>query len=132
MTRVNVVPVEELTRQHLQGEYKEITRIFTLAKKAQFDYLKGKYQVPQEYTLGTGHMKFFVPRLKYIADRYLELVQEMQARGYVPNPIAIEALMQGIDQRLYSDYIPTEDALEINRERIRIRLVSKESKTLVH
>jgi deoxyribonuclease (pyrimidine dimer) len=125
MTRVNVVPVEELTRQHLQGEYKEITRIFTLAKKAQFDYLKGKYQVPQEYTLGTGHMKFFVPRLKYIADRYLELVQELQSRGYSPNPIAVADLMQGIDNRLYSGYIPTAEALSINRERILIRLAAK-------
>lgn len=127
MTRVNVIPVEELVREHLQGEYKEITRIFTLAKKAQFAYLRGKYPIPSAYTMGEGHMKFFVPRLKYIADRYKSLVAEMRRRGYHPNPIPREQLLDGIDPKLYNDYIPTEEAMRINRARIAERLAGKDN-----
>lgn len=118
MTRVNLLPPEELHRLHLQGEYKEITRIFGLARKSQFAYLRGKYPVPSEYTLGTGHMKFFVPRLKYITDRYFALANELVRRGYKPNVIPQEELMQGIDSRLYQDYTPTEAAILINKQRI--------------
>ena len=35
MTRINVVPVEELTNKHLMAEYHEITRIFRLVREAQ-------------------------------------------------------------------------------------------------
>lgn len=122
MTRVNVVPVEELTRQHLQGEYKEITRIFGISRKAQYEFLRGKYKIPSEYTLGTGHCKFFINKLKFIADRYESLVAEMQHRGYKPNPISRKDLLDKIDTRLYNDYIPTQEAIAINRERIALRL----------
>jgi len=47
MTRVNLIPVEELHPKHLQGEYKEIVRIFCLARKAQWDVMKGKVDIPK-------------------------------------------------------------------------------------
>jgi deoxyribonuclease (pyrimidine dimer) len=34
MTRINVVPPRELTRQHLIAEYRELPRVFGLVKKA--------------------------------------------------------------------------------------------------
>lgn len=127
MTRINVVPVEELTRQHLQGELKEITRVFGLARKAQFDVIKGKRSLPSSYILGTGHVLFFYNKLKFVADRYEALVQEMQRRGYKPNPILREELLAGISPKLYNDYVPTEEALKINRERIDLRLSGDKS-----
>lgn len=120
-----MIPVEELHRLHLQGEYKEITRIFGLARRVQFDFKRGKYPIPAEYTLGTGHMKFFVPRLRFIADRYESLVAEMKRRGYKPNPIPRDELLKGIDNRLYNDYTPTQEAIEINKQRISDRLSGK-------
>ena len=128
-----MIPIEELTRQHLQGEYKEITRVFGLARKAQFDIIKGKRKLPQEYTMGTGHVAFFYDKLKFIADRYESLVLEMQGsfgsnephlqrRGYKPNPIPRKDLLDKIDVRLYNDYVPTQEAIAINRERINLRL----------
>lgn len=122
MTRVNLIPVEELTRQHLQGEYKEIVRIFGIARKAQFEYLRGKYKIPSEYTLGAGHCKFFINKLKFITDRYESLVAEMQRRGYKPNPIPRNELLDKIDPRLHNDYVPTQEAIAINLERINLRL----------
>lgn len=128
MTRINVVPVEELTREHLQGEYKEITRVFALARKAQFDVIKGKRKLPEKYTLGTGHVLFFYDKLEFICNRYESLVSEMQKRGYSPNPIARADLLQGIHKGLCKDYQVTPEALEINRSRINERLNSKKLK----
>ena len=125
MTRINTVPPEELHYSHLVAEYRELPRVFSLARKSQFEYLRGKYVVPKEYTLGTGHMRFFVPRLKFLADRYESLVAEMQRRGYKPNPIPRNELLDKIDPRLHNDYIPTQEAIAINLERINLRLKGK-------
>ena len=122
MTRVNLVPPEELERKFLIAEYKEITRIFGYARKAQFDIIKGKRKLPQEYTLGAGHCEHFYDKLGFVSKRYESLVQEMLKRGYKPNPIPTEELLKGIDSRLHNGYIPTAEALEINRKRIQERL----------
>lgn len=127
MTRVNVVKPEELNNKMLVAEAHEITRVFGLARKAQFDIMKGKRKVPTEYTLGTGHVLFFYPRLKFIADRYESLVLEMKARGYKPNPIPREELLAGINPKLYNDYQPTAEAIAVNRQRIQERLSDKAS-----
>lgn len=55
MTRINCVPVEELTDKHLLAEYRELPRIFNLARAVE--------DAPTEYVLGTGHMKFFYDKL---------------------------------------------------------------------
>jgi deoxyribonuclease (pyrimidine dimer) len=106
----------------LQGEYKEATRIFGIARKAQYEFLRGKYPIPKEYTLGTGHCKFFINKLGFIATRYEQLTQEMQRRGYKPNAIPRSDLLAGINPKLYNDYVPTPEAIEINKERIELRL----------
>lgn len=125
MTRINLIPVEELHRLHLQGEMKEITRVFGLARKAQFEVIRGKRKLPPEFVLGTGHVSFFYNKLKFIADRYEQLTKEMQRRGYKPNPIPREDLLKGIDTRLHLDYIPTEAAVALSRQRI-IEMLPKE------
>ena len=88
MTRINVVPVEELHYSHLVAEYRELPRVFTLARNAQRDILGGRKKLPTEWTLGTGHVMFYFDKLKYCSNRYEQLVKEMQNRNYNPNPIA--------------------------------------------
>lgn len=46
MTRINVIPVEQLTDQHLRAELREITRIPSCVVNGKFK-LDGKY--PKEY-----------------------------------------------------------------------------------
>lgn len=122
MTRINVVPVETLHPKHLVAEYKESTRIFGYVRKAQFDILKGKRKIPDAYTLGTGHVLHFYNKLGYITKRYEQLTTEMIRRGYKPNPIPTEELLKGIDSRLWNDYTPTPEAIEINLQRINERM----------
>jgi deoxyribonuclease (pyrimidine dimer) len=126
MTRINVIPVEELHHTHLVAEYKEIVRVFALARKCQHEL--HKKNIPNEYKLGTNHVLFFYDKLKYISERYDSLCNEMQNRGYNCNRIAKTDLEQGIDRSLFWDYKPTEVAMQINRDRINLRLTEAETK----
>lgn len=124
MTSINLIDPALLHRQHLKGEYKEITRVFGLARKAQFDILKGKRKLPTEYTMGIGHVLYFYDKLKFVADRYELLYAEMHKRGYKPNIITRSELLAGIDSRLHQDYDPTPEAVQINLQRINERLAT--------
>lgn len=120
MTRINVVQPSELTNKHLVAEVHEITRIFSLARKAQYEIHKKK--IPYLYTLGTGHCLFFIDKLKYITERYNSLCTEMTTRGYVCNRVEQSELEMGIDRSLFWDYKVTDAALALNRARISERL----------
>ena len=57
MTRINIVPVEELMDQHLIAEYREITMVpaalnRTLKSKKGLD----RNKISKTYTLNTGHV----------------------------------------------------------------------------
>ena len=80
MTRINCIPVEELTDKHLIAEYRELPRVFKLAR----DPKPGEH-IPTYYSLGRGHVKFFYNKLFYLEKRFLALVLEMRARGFKPN-----------------------------------------------
>lgn len=124
MTRINVIPVEELTTKHLVAEYRENPRVFALAHKAYTGRTKWYNKQPQDYTLGKSHVIFFYNRLKYIADRQKQLVAEMLKRGY--NPQYTECLEQQWKDKFpanyWNNYVPTTQAIAINKERIEQRL----------
>lgn len=127
MTRINTLPVTSLTNQHALAEYKEITRVFGYVRKAQergiskFNFHK-KYNVPTDYTLGTGHVIFMMYKLQYCLDRYHALQVELTNRGYKLNPVSDSDLLSGIRSGWLGNYVPTENALKINAERISKRL----------
>jgi hypothetical protein len=50
------------------------------------------------------------------------LIDEMRKRGFKPNFINLDELMTGINQMWYNDWIPDDDAMKINRQRISERL----------
>lgn len=74
MTRINLVPPEELHRLHLIAEYRELPRVFSLAREG--------VEIPETYTFGHGHVKFFYNKLWFITLRHRLLVLEMERRGY--------------------------------------------------
>lgn len=114
MTRINCVPVAELTRAHLVAEYRELPRVVTMVRNR-----RHPKPIPPSYVLGPGHMSFFADKLGYIARRHAELIAEMKARGYRPNFDAVS--LGGLP---YGDWEPDEAALALNRERISERLRS--------
>ena len=65
MTRINLVPPEELCDQHLLAEHRELTRIPNAVAKGKY-HLKGQ---PAEYKLGEGHVRFFFNKLAFLKKR---------------------------------------------------------------
>lgn len=121
MTRINCVPPEELCREHLVAEYRELPRVFALAAKAYTR--RDKFVAPSQYTLGAGHVKFFYPRLAWCHERFLALRGEMLRRGYKPayeRPPAVE-----VGQDWWQGWHPDAAALELNRHRILERTPQK-------
>jgi hypothetical protein len=84
MTRINagILPCE-LCDAHLIAEYKELPRMVAFAEKRLSTHGSAGPR-PQEPTLGTGHMAYFLPFGKTLQDRFLSLVAEMKYRGFSP------------------------------------------------
>jgi len=123
MTRINVVPVQELVRQHLVAEYREIARLpqnlrRSLSRSTPFS----KSEIPTEYTLGKGHVKFFYDKMLFLKNRFDLLTAEMQRRGYKTSFTDSSIFVTDIAEEWCNDYTPTESALEVNRSRISLRL----------
>ncbi|MFA5489594.1 MAG: pyrimidine dimer DNA glycosylase/endonuclease V [Candidimonas sp.] len=119
MTRINCVPVNELSGPHLVAEYRELPRVFTLAEKAS---ARGSFSQPTAYTLGKGHVTFFYTRLGYLAKRHTELIQEMKRRGYKPSFTGIRREdLPLIPDSFWTSWEPTNEALRLNRQRIKER-----------
>lgn len=120
MTRVNAVPVEELSDQHLKAEWNEICRC------VKHDY--NLSDAPDVYTLGPGHVKWARKHARFCFKRYAELEQEMKYRGFQTNFSAVDLLNRFRATFINSlDYTVTDADLEINRARITERYLRKPS-----
>lgn len=129
MTRVNVIPVHELTREHLIAEYKEIMRLPNNLKKSLNRKSKpfSRDEIPEEYKMGKGHVKFFYDKMKFLQNRFEQLIAEMDRRGYTAN-FTDSSIFANCPAIWYNDYVPTKEAMEINRQRIQERLKTRKSK----
>ena len=110
MTRINVIPVSELSDQHLIAEYHELPRV-----------IKQNIHIcnaPDCYVLGTGHMRWARRHWQYVYKRFAELCGEMEYRGFHVNFPANE-----LDTTkccgTNGEYIVQERDIELNRARIR-------------
>lgn len=117
MTRINVgIDPKILTTAHLNAEAREIKRVPNMVKSG-----RAKLQgIPSQFTLGTGHVKFFYSRLGYLLKRYRKVRDECKARGY--NVQDYESVWDGVPKELMNDYEPTDSDRKIVME----RLVSKD------
>lgn len=119
MTRINVVPPETLTDQHLLAEYRELPRVLPLAAAA---VRRGIVLGPPRYTLGKGHVTFFYSRTDYLVGRHAVIVMELLRRGY--NLSRREPLVAVVGYGV-SKWQPTERDISVNLERLRERLRSR-------
>lgn len=123
MTRINLVPPQQLCDQHLLAEHRELTRIPNNIVRGKF-HLKDQ---PEEYKLGEGHVRFFFDKLAFLKKRYDDLHAECLRRGFKVQYIWPQALSENVAQyaHLWKDYAPTPQALALNRERITQRMPIK-------
>ena len=126
MTRVNIIPVEELYDQHLIAEYRELTMVpaalnRTLKSKTGLD----KTKIPKNYTLNKGHVYFFYNKGKYLDKRYHQIIKEMKHRGFTPDSNQKFPKDIFIENNLYKDWLPNLEDLIINPERIKSKINQK-------
>ena len=81
MTRINsAIPVKCLTDEHLLAEHREIKRLpYCLKRSMQSGSVK---HIPAKFTLGKGHVLFFLDKMKFILERYHEIRHELLNRGF--------------------------------------------------
>lgn len=113
MTRINVIPPEELTDQHLLAEYRELPRIF---KQARIEV-----QPVTSYRMGPGHVRFFYGKTAYLVDRHVAIVKECVSRGYT---LSLRGPLQAV-QGLDGNWQPCEGDMNVNLNRLRERLSQK-------
>lgn len=125
MTRINVVPVEELTDNFILAEYFELPRIFLNVHKL---LSKGKEvrdrEIPDHYVLGKGHMIFFYHKLHYLYKRHRQLREEGTKRVLSLKVDPAAECIEMISFRhtdYWGDYEPTPEAIQLNRDRLQYR-----------
>lgn len=110
MTRINCIPVQELSWRHLFAEFRELPRLRHLQPR----------QSTGNYKLGKGHVLFFLDKGLYLEKRHKQLFDELIRRKYDFITI-IPVLELTWDKGYMNDWIPSDDEMEINRERIKER-----------
>ena len=106
----------ELHNRHLLAEHREIKRIPNAI-------LKGKFclkNAPDQFKLGTGHVKFFYDKLLYLHLRYFDLYAECIKRGF--KVTSYHASFLNLPPQLYNNYKPTKMDREMILERIAERI----------
>jgi deoxyribonuclease (pyrimidine dimer) len=79
MVRINFISPKLLSDQHLIAEYNEILMLLGYIKK--YPSLEN---IPKEYCLGKGHIRFFKNKLCYLKSRHESIKAEMRSRGFSP------------------------------------------------
>lgn len=108
MTRINIVPVEELSDQWLIAEYRELPRV-----------LKGNFSIenaPITYKLGTGHVKWARKYGLFTVNRYNSILKEMAYRGFKPH--FFNTLAHYLTKEIANDYKVTQNDIKISKERL--------------
>ena len=126
MTRINLVPPEELSDQHLVAEYREIFMVGSSLQRSlrSPNWEKTKKSISKQFTLNKGHVKFFYDKGKYLSERYDELIKEMKKRQMSPNPLRTFKKEQWPDD-LFNTWRPNDYDLKVVRTRIEMKIKLK-------
>ena len=122
MTRINVVPPFLLLDQHLVAEKKEINQLagqFLKSRRSRnFDF----HSLPNRFSLGTGHVRFFYKRGGFVRKRYAKVYDECIRRGFNAT-FDFNDVWDGNHYNL--DYEPTDEAIALIKERIISKVKAK-------
>ena len=117
MTRINCgIPPSELIDKHLLAEHREIKRIPNMIKSGKAKIIN----IPENFTLGKGHVKFFYNKLMYLRNRYQLIYNQCLKRGF--NVTYFGDAFTDLPKELFKDYIPSITDKLIIRKRIKERL----------
>lgn len=127
MTRINSnIPIKRLTDEHLLAEHREIKRLPACLRKS---ILCGSIKsIPNKFKLGTGHVKFFLNKQKFIYNRYKKIYEELVKRGFNIEDYS-NNWKEFVDTEYFNDYKPTDEEYELLKQRITERIKSSSKKS---
>ena len=109
-----------LTDQHLIAEYSEIPMIIGSLRYWNWEI---RSTIPEYFKLGSGHMNFLKCKLSYLRKRHQQVKLEMKDRGFDSSLLTID--LTDIHNHFKGEYLPTIDATNLIRNRIKERLLAK-------
>lgn len=124
MTRINSnLDPKLLKRAHLIAEWREMPMVPAALRRS----LRTKtpeqiiQSIPKNFTLNTGHVKFFYNKLTFLKTRFNLIADEMERRGYTPDRSRANAF-ENFDKIWYGTWTPTasDDVIIVNRINQRI------------
>lgn len=124
MTRINLIPVSELTDQHLLAEYRELPRIFWIVRKKISE--NKEIKIWEEYKMWTWHVIFFYDKLFFLQKRLEELIEECKKRNFQIS-FTEKIDLSDIPEKYKKDFEPKEKDLEISKWRIKEKLDNKKN-----
>lgn len=124
--RCNIIPPSFLTDQHLIAERRELRMIPPLFQKR---YTKlGKLLVtagiPDRFTLGSGHMLFWMDKGEYLHTRFGHLTNEMLKRGFNPD-LSLEFHLSDEHREKSVPWQPTQKDVTIIVKRLADKILMK-------
>jgi len=131
MTRINAgIPPQKLMDWHLIAEINEMPRLNELYKR-----IKNFNDIPKWFTLGKGHLKFFMDKGEYLKRRYNLLLKEEASRKLkLPDDVKSEIVKNRFCQNQYflfnqehmNDYTPQQRDKEIMVHRLVTRIIDSD------
>lgn len=129
MTRVNLVPPQELYDQHLMAEYREIPMVNASLVRS-LNAAKGnpsRLKIPPRFTLNSGHVSFFYNKGKWLKNRLDIVYEELIRRRF-----NVDISQRQIDWWMFernglweTTWAPEHHDIEVSRERINLRVSQK-------
>lgn len=126
MTRINLVKPQWLCNQHLFAEWREMPRLVGNLHKSMNRVSKpwSDDEIPLDYILGSGHIKFFYDKFEFLHKRHIEITKELLRRDYTLSNSDSNIFMT-VPKKYYNDYRPKKSEIIKNIKRIINRMPNK-------
>ena len=117
MTRINAgIPPYTLSTKHLLAEHREIKRIPNTIRSGKANLTN----IPTEFNLGPGHVKFFYNKQLFLYTRYKELLTECKKRNFKVTDYS--SAWDTLNQTdLWNSWTPEQIDIDKIKERILLR-----------
>lgn len=127
MTRINsAIPVQCLTDEHLLAEHREIKRLpYCLRRAVASGSVK---RIPERFTLGRGHVLFFLNKMEFARRRYRDIYVECHLRHFHVEDYE-KNFVTDIPDGYNDDHTPTSEERRLLFERITERIIQSRKKS---
>ena len=120
----SVIPVKCLIDEHLLAEHREIKRLPYCLRKA---IVSGSInKIPVKFTLGKGHVLFFLDKMSFALGRYSEIYYELIHRGFDVQDYSDN--WEGIDSKYLNNHNCNLEEKKLLINRITERIMNSKKK----